>query len=214
MLLWCVKLGELVQSAGHHNPCCLPAQDLSLFLCVCVCICACVRACCRYEEWAVREGSFHTSTVRVINVSAALDYAVFSCTARNSLGEDKLDIQLVSTSTVSVYICALSLYGFMSLGKRGSLDNILCRCSAETMCLQNVNFSWAKTTMSLRCSMHFSDNPEGLKCLFGFKCEKIFSSCKETVDLSIIHQQNFEICGFHSGSNNMLRRHCMFFQIK
>ncbi|KAM7420569.1 hypothetical protein PAMA_015005 [Pampus argenteus] len=52
----------------------------------------------RYEERTVREGSFHTSTVRVVNVSAALDYAVFSCTARNSLGEDKLDIWLISTS--------------------------------------------------------------------------------------------------------------------
>ncbi|KAM9352918.1 nephrin [Symphorus nematophorus] len=52
----------------------------------------------RYEERTVREGSFHTTTVQVVNVSAALDYAVFSCTARNSLGEDKLDIQLVSTS--------------------------------------------------------------------------------------------------------------------
>ncbi|XP_071326506.1 nephrin [Trachinotus anak] len=52
----------------------------------------------RYEERTVREGSFHTSTVQVVNVSAAQDYAVFSCTARNSLGEDKLDIQLVSTS--------------------------------------------------------------------------------------------------------------------
>ncbi|XP_042345484.1 nephrin [Plectropomus leopardus] len=52
----------------------------------------------RYEERTVREGFLHTSTVRVVNVSAALDYAVFSCTARNSLGEDKLDIQLVSTS--------------------------------------------------------------------------------------------------------------------
>ncbi|TNN62994.1 Nephrin [Liparis tanakae] len=52
----------------------------------------------RYEEQTVREGSFHTSTIRVVNVSAALDYAIFSCTARNSLGEDTLDIQLVSTS--------------------------------------------------------------------------------------------------------------------
>ncbi|XP_068995911.1 nephrin [Embiotoca jacksoni] len=52
----------------------------------------------RYEEWTVREGSFHSSTVRVVNVSSVLDYAVFSCTARNSLGEDRLDIQLVSTS--------------------------------------------------------------------------------------------------------------------
>ncbi|XP_037641863.1 nephrin isoform X1 [Sebastes umbrosus] len=52
----------------------------------------------RYEERTVREGYFHTSTVGVVNVSAALDYAVFSCTARNSLGEDTLDIQLVSTN--------------------------------------------------------------------------------------------------------------------
>ncbi|XP_047453827.1 nephrin [Mugil cephalus] len=52
----------------------------------------------RYEEQTVREGSFHTSTVRVVNVSSTLDYAVFSCTARNSLGEDKLDIQLISTN--------------------------------------------------------------------------------------------------------------------
>ncbi|XP_034553954.1 nephrin [Notolabrus celidotus] len=52
----------------------------------------------RYEERTVREGSFHTSTVQVVNVSAALDYAVFSCTAHNTLGEDKLDIQLVSTN--------------------------------------------------------------------------------------------------------------------
>ncbi|KAK2844421.1 hypothetical protein Q5P01_011080 [Channa striata] len=52
----------------------------------------------RYEERLVREGAVHTSTVTVVNVSAALDYAIFSCTARNSLGEDKLDIQLVSTN--------------------------------------------------------------------------------------------------------------------
>ncbi|KAM9852134.1 nephrin [Aulostomus maculatus] len=52
----------------------------------------------RYEEQTVREGSFHISTVRVVNVSAAWDYAIFTCTARNQLGEDKLDIQLVSTS--------------------------------------------------------------------------------------------------------------------
>ncbi|KAF7665739.1 hypothetical protein LDENG_00132480 [Lucifuga dentata] len=52
----------------------------------------------RYEEWTVREGYFHTSTVRVVNVSTALDYAIFSCTARNALGEDNLDIQLVSTN--------------------------------------------------------------------------------------------------------------------
>uniref|UniRef100_A0A8C8DR53 NPHS1 adhesion molecule, nephrin n=1 Tax=Oryzias sinensis TaxID=183150 RepID=A0A8C8DR53_9TELE len=49
-------------------------------------------------EKTVREGSFHTSTLRVVNVSAVMDYAVFSCYARNSLGEDKVDIQLVSTN--------------------------------------------------------------------------------------------------------------------
>ncbi|XP_029928509.1 nephrin [Myripristis murdjan] len=52
----------------------------------------------RYEERTVREGYFHTSTVTVVNVSAAMDYAVFTCTARNSLGEDTVDIQLVSTN--------------------------------------------------------------------------------------------------------------------
>ncbi|TWW79368.1 Nephrin Renal glomerulus-specific cell adhesion receptor [Takifugu flavidus] len=52
----------------------------------------------RYEEQTVRRASIHTSTVRVVNVSATLDYTIFTCTARNSLGEDKLDIQLVSTS--------------------------------------------------------------------------------------------------------------------
>uniref|UniRef100_A0A3B3ZLW4 Uncharacterized protein n=1 Tax=Periophthalmus magnuspinnatus TaxID=409849 RepID=A0A3B3ZLW4_9GOBI len=54
--------------------------------------------CCRYEERTVREGSFYTSTIQVVNVSALLDYAIFSCTARNSLGDDMLDIQLVSTN--------------------------------------------------------------------------------------------------------------------
>uniref|UniRef100_A0A8C6SFY9 NPHS1 adhesion molecule, nephrin n=1 Tax=Neogobius melanostomus TaxID=47308 RepID=A0A8C6SFY9_9GOBI len=52
----------------------------------------------RYEQRTVRDGSFHTSTVHVLNVSALLDYAVFSCTACNPLGDDKLDIQLVSTN--------------------------------------------------------------------------------------------------------------------
>ncbi|KAK7886670.1 hypothetical protein WMY93_026291 [Mugilogobius chulae] len=52
----------------------------------------------RYEEKTVREGSFYTSTIQVVNVSALLDYAVFTCTARNPLGDDKLDIQLVSTN--------------------------------------------------------------------------------------------------------------------
>lgn len=46
----------------------------------------------------MKEGVIHTSTLTVVNVSAALDYAVFTCIARNSLGEDTLDIQLLSTS--------------------------------------------------------------------------------------------------------------------
>ncbi|XP_060753669.1 nephrin [Neoarius graeffei] len=52
----------------------------------------------RYLERTVKEGAIHTSTLTVVNVSAALDYAVFTCTARNSLGEDTLDIQLLSTN--------------------------------------------------------------------------------------------------------------------
>ncbi|KAF4086267.1 hypothetical protein AMELA_G00104930 [Ameiurus melas] len=52
----------------------------------------------RYLERTVKEGVVHTSTLTVVNVSAALDYAVFTCTARNSLGEDTLDIQLLSTN--------------------------------------------------------------------------------------------------------------------
>lgn len=84
-MLFLMKLVELVQSAGHHSS-------------ICVCVCVCVYPHFRYEEQTVREGSFYTSTVRVVNVSAARDYAVFSCTARNALGDDKLDVQLVSTS--------------------------------------------------------------------------------------------------------------------
>lgn len=87
---------------------------LYLSLCLSVsylCMCGCLCSCNRYEHWVVREGSIHISTLRVVNVSAALDYAIFSCTARNSLGEDKLDIQLVSTSTISVYISI-----FLSVG--------------------------------------------------------------------------------------------------
>ncbi|KAF7700292.1 hypothetical protein HF521_003250 [Silurus meridionalis] len=52
----------------------------------------------RYLEKTVKEGAIHTSTLTVVNVSAALDYAVFTCTARNSLGEDTFNIQLLSTN--------------------------------------------------------------------------------------------------------------------
>ncbi|XP_030641165.1 nephrin [Chanos chanos] len=52
----------------------------------------------RYLEETKREGYIHTSTMTVINVSAALDYGTFTCTAHNSLGEDSLDILLLSTN--------------------------------------------------------------------------------------------------------------------
>lgn len=53
----------------------------------------------RYEEKTEVAGTVHTSILTVINVSAALDYAIFTCTAHNSMGADSLDIQLLSTST-------------------------------------------------------------------------------------------------------------------
>lgn len=99
-----MKLGDFVQSVGQSLP--LHAQDLCMLR-----VCVCMFMCYRYEERTVRESSIHTSTVQVVNVSAALDYAVFSCTARNSLGEDRLDIQLVSTSIVSMHIqCFLCVW--------------------------------------------------------------------------------------------------------
>ncbi|XP_064425539.1 nephrin [Latimeria chalumnae] len=52
----------------------------------------------RYSEKTIHEGSIHTSLLSIANVSAVLDYAVFTCTARNPLGLDVFDIQLVSTS--------------------------------------------------------------------------------------------------------------------
>ncbi|XP_069460983.1 nephrin [Ambystoma mexicanum] len=52
----------------------------------------------RYSEKTLHEGSVHTSTLIIVNVSAVLDYALFTCTATNPLGVDSFDIQLVSTS--------------------------------------------------------------------------------------------------------------------
>ncbi|XP_026120092.1 nephrin-like isoform X2 [Carassius auratus] len=52
----------------------------------------------RYEEKTEVAGTVHTSILTVINVSAALDYAIFTCTAHNSMGADSLDIQLLSTN--------------------------------------------------------------------------------------------------------------------
>ncbi|XP_041963277.1 nephrin [Alosa sapidissima] len=52
----------------------------------------------RYMEHTVRVGAVHTSTLSIENVSATEDYAIFTCTASNNLGEDSLDIQLLSTN--------------------------------------------------------------------------------------------------------------------
>ncbi|XP_056613688.1 nephrin isoform X1 [Triplophysa dalaica] len=52
----------------------------------------------RYEEKMTKEGAIHTSILTIKNVSASLDYAVFTCTAHNSMGQDFLDIQLLSTN--------------------------------------------------------------------------------------------------------------------
>ncbi|XP_053254346.1 nephrin [Podarcis raffonei] len=52
----------------------------------------------RYTAAAEHEGSLHTGTLTIANVSAVLDYATFTCTASNELGTDTLDIQLLSTS--------------------------------------------------------------------------------------------------------------------
>uniref|UniRef100_A0A672MEJ0 Nephrin-like n=1 Tax=Sinocyclocheilus grahami TaxID=75366 RepID=A0A672MEJ0_SINGR len=52
----------------------------------------------RYEEKTEVTATVHTSILTVINVSAALDYAIFTCTAHNSMGVDSLDIQLLSTN--------------------------------------------------------------------------------------------------------------------
>ncbi|XP_030068963.1 nephrin isoform X2 [Microcaecilia unicolor] len=52
----------------------------------------------RYSMKTLHEGSLHTSTLTIVNVSAVLDYALFTCTATNLLGVDSFDIQLVSTS--------------------------------------------------------------------------------------------------------------------
>ncbi|XP_015672453.1 nephrin [Protobothrops mucrosquamatus] len=52
----------------------------------------------RYSVVTSYEDSLHTSTLTIANVSAMLDYAIFTCTANNDLGTDALDIQLLSTS--------------------------------------------------------------------------------------------------------------------
>ncbi|XP_074795088.1 nephrin [Natator depressus] len=53
----------------------------------------------RYTEHTWHEGAWHSSTLTIANVSAAHDYATFTCRASNALGTDRLDIQLLSTSS-------------------------------------------------------------------------------------------------------------------
>ncbi|PIO22418.1 hypothetical protein AB205_0126940 [Aquarana catesbeiana] len=52
----------------------------------------------RYSVQTSHEQWVHTSTLIIANVSAVHDYAIFTCTATNSLGLDTFSIHLVSTS--------------------------------------------------------------------------------------------------------------------
>ncbi|XP_076989738.1 nephrin [Tamandua tetradactyla] len=52
----------------------------------------------RYTEHTYHQGGVHSSVLTVANVSAAQDYALFTCTATNPLGADHTNIQLVSIS--------------------------------------------------------------------------------------------------------------------
>ncbi|XP_012586026.1 PREDICTED: nephrin [Condylura cristata] len=52
----------------------------------------------RYTEHTYHQGGVHSSLLTIANVSAAQDYALFTCTATNPLGSDHIDIQLVSIS--------------------------------------------------------------------------------------------------------------------
>jgi hypothetical protein len=52
----------------------------------------------RYTEHTYHQGGVHSSLLTVANVSAAQDYALFTCTATNPLGSDHTNIQLVSIS--------------------------------------------------------------------------------------------------------------------
>ncbi|ELV09380.1 Nephrin [Tupaia chinensis] len=50
----------------------------------------------RYTEHTYHQGGVHSSLLTIANVSAAQDYALFTCTATNPLGSDHTNIQLVS----------------------------------------------------------------------------------------------------------------------
>ncbi|XP_003422368.2 nephrin [Loxodonta africana] len=52
----------------------------------------------RYVEHTYHQGGIHSSLLTIANVSAAQDYALFTCTATNPLGSDHTNIQLVSIS--------------------------------------------------------------------------------------------------------------------
>nr|XP_019605525.1 PREDICTED: nephrin isoform X3 [Rhinolophus sinicus] len=52
----------------------------------------------RYTEHTYHQGGVHSSLLTIANVSAAHDYALFTCTATNALGSDHTNIQLVSIS--------------------------------------------------------------------------------------------------------------------
>ncbi|XP_073081880.1 nephrin isoform X3 [Manis javanica] len=52
----------------------------------------------RYTEHTYHQGVVHSSLLTIANVSAAQDYALFTCTATNPLGSDHTNIQLVSIS--------------------------------------------------------------------------------------------------------------------
>ncbi|NIG59922.1 nephrin [Pontoporia blainvillei] len=54
----------------------------------------------RYTEHTYHQNGVHSSLLTIANVSAAQDYALFTCTATNPLGSDHTDIQLVSISMV------------------------------------------------------------------------------------------------------------------
>uniref|UniRef100_A0A8C4WWZ1 Ig-like domain-containing protein n=1 Tax=Eptatretus burgeri TaxID=7764 RepID=A0A8C4WWZ1_EPTBU len=53
----------------------------------------------RYSFQTVHGVDKHETQLIITNVSAQLDFGTFTCTARNALGEDKLHIQLVKTSS-------------------------------------------------------------------------------------------------------------------
>lgn len=54
----------------------------------------------RYTEHTYHQGGVHSSLLTIANVSAAQDYALFTCIATNPLGSDHTNIQLVSISMV------------------------------------------------------------------------------------------------------------------